>query len=112
MVAEGRVHLREYERLKRAANLYALNTAHFVDNPKLTNLWIHGKTGVGKSKGVRRIYGASLHNKNINKWWDGYQHEKTVLFDDFGREHKVLGHFLKQWADHYPFTAEVKGGSM
>lgn len=75
MVAEGRVNIREYERLKKAQNLYKLNTHKLTELSKLTNLWIYGATGTGKSSGVRRVYGSSLHNKPINKWWDGYSDE-------------------------------------
>lgn len=33
------------------------------------------------------------------------------MLDDFSKEHKCLGSHLKNWADHYPFIGESKGGS-
>lgn len=74
------------------------------------NYWIVGKPRVGKSYAVREAFGKDLFIKPINKWWDGYAGESVVLLDDFDKNHQVLGHYMKIWADNYSFNGEVKGG--
>ena len=82
------------------------------DLPVLKNIWIHGVTGCGKSSLVRKIP-QDFYSKPMSKWWDGYDGEEVVVLDDFAPEHgKFLGYFLKIWADHYVFNAEVKGGML
>lgn len=79
----------------------------------LDNYWIFGPTGTGKSRGVRKLFGDSLFVKDLNKWWDNYNGEQNVLLDDVDPDSmKYLAKKLKNWADHYPFPAEKKGGSM
>lgn len=34
------------------------------------------------------------------------------MLDDFSKEHKVLAAKLKNWADHYAYIGETKGGGM
>lgn len=88
----------------------------FQDNPPkvaaldcVCGIWISGPTGAGKSHRARQL-DPKLFDKQINKWWDGYLGEDTVLLDDLDDSHaKWIPHFLKRWADKYPFPAEIKG---
>lgn len=82
------------------------------DRSELDNIWIVGKSGCGKSRHVRETY-PQFYNKGMSKWWDGYSNEDVVLLDDFSPTHgKYLSDYLKVWADHYSFNAEVKGGML
>lgn len=73
-------------------------------------IWLHGKSGCGKSRKARADYPGS-YMKMCNKWWDGYRGQDTVIIDDFDKEHACLAHHLKIWVDRYAFTSEDKGGA-
>lgn len=75
-------------------------------------IWIYGKPGVGKSHFVRSLTNNSQYDKSQNKWWDNYQYQDDVLLDDFDVGGRCLAHYLKIWADKYPFRAEIKGASI
>lgn len=78
---------------------------------ELKNLWIYGEAGTGKTRLADTI-APDAYSKNCNKWWDGYQHEEIVIINDFGLEHKVLGHHMKLWGEHRGFIGETKGGAI
>lgn len=80
-------------------------------NPRLVNFWIWGDSGCGKSRGVREKY-PEIYPKPLNKWWDCYTGQREFILDDVDPTHGAwLGGLLKQWTDHYPFVAEIKGRS-
>lgn len=82
---------------------------NWTDSP---NKFIFGEAGVGKSKMVREDH-PNLYIKQHNKWWDGYDGEECALIDDLHPDNaKYLVTHIKQWADRYPFRAEIKGSSM
>lgn len=78
---------------------------------ELDNYWIYGPTRTGKSTKAREIAPAAYY-KLPNKWFCDYVRETSVIIDDLGTDHAYLGFYLKIWADHYPFRAETKGGSL
>lgn len=106
---DASVQIRHYGTLKHIA----------MDNFKkpevlkeTTGLWIHGPSGVGKSKYVFDNY-PDHYIKSRNKWWQSYQMQPIVCLDDLGIEDaKWMGSFLKDWGGQYPFQAETKGASM
>lgn len=75
----------------------------------LDNYWFHGPTGSGKSTRALKLY-PDHYLKDINKWWDGYHDEETVIIEEWSPESYMLLQHLKRWADHHVFRAEIKGG--
>ena len=102
----------------RYFNTYSKVASKYQKKPselkELNNLWIHGKSGSGKSTWAHRTF-PNAFDKPFSKWWDGFQEDnpghQVVILDDLhpkwsGKEK------LKNWGDRYAFMAEYKGGSM
>lgn len=70
-----------------------------------------GKTGTGKSKLAWEEAGGQTYTKDPRtKFWDGYQGEPNVIFDEF-RGAIDVAHILR-WLDRYPCRVEIKGSSV
>lgn len=69
---------------------------------------IWGTAGVGKSKRAREIDPELFQVTEDGKWWDGYEGQETILFDDFYGGIKYSR--MLKLIDGYPFQLQVKGG--
>lgn len=87
---EGLISISQYGNVVKSLAIHAVRSASLEPLGKLNNLWLVGPTGSGKSRRAREIAGDSLFVKCINKWWDGYNGEDTVLLDDLAIEHACL----------------------
>jgi len=81
-----------------------------------TIYWIHGPTGTGKSKFTYEYSMAYGKNEDDTwpasadlKWFDGYDGQQVVLFDDF-RPKEVSFSFFLRILDRYPIKVPIKGG--
>jgi len=81
-----------------------------LDGELLHEWWI-GPTGTGKSKTLWECY-PDHFQKDTNKWWCGYTHQNVVAIEEWSPKNECTGSFLKIWADRYPFTGQIKGGSL
>lgn len=76
--------------------------------PQIWVLW--GKTGSGKTRRVWEFAdGDKLWIHPGERWFDGYDGQPAVLFDDFDGSWFKLGYLLRL-TDRYPMTVPVKGG--
>lgn len=102
---DPKLFLTHYRSLKSIVADYRAMPA---DLEATENYWYHGSTGTGKSYKARSE-NPGHYLKMCNKWWDGYNNEDVAIIEDFDKNHSVLGHHLKIWADRYAFPAEIKG---
>jgi len=108
---DARIYVNNYRNLKAIHHdaLAAMKAPHL---DSLENEWHWGGTGLGKSYTVRNKW-PDAYIKALNKWWDNYEGEDTVIIEEFEPSHAAkFGSMLKVWSDHYPFRAEVKGSNL
>lgn len=109
MVNEGLIPISQLPLIKKGLDIYAkLDQKPAVTLQDTCGIWLYGPPGTGKSHRARNDMGFTedqVHIKNINKWFDDYDQErhKAFLLDDLDHSHAALGHYLKIWADKYPF---------
>lgn len=69
-----------------------------------------GPTGTGKTMHAARIAPDAYWKPN-NKWWDGYDNQHTVIFDEFTGSMFPFTELL-HLLDRHPHQVESKGGSI
>jgi hypothetical protein len=75
-------------------------------------LWYYGPTGTGKSRKAFEITDDPyVHNMSSGKWFDGYEGQADVIFDDM-RKDTFKFHELLRLFDRYQMKVEVKGSSV
>ena len=80
------------------------------DRSELLNEFHWGTTGLGKSRAIRLRFKGNLYVKNYQtKWWDGYDKQEAVLFEEVGPPLAKMIYELNTWCDHYAFQVEIKG---
>lgn len=79
---------------------------------KVEVYWYWGKTGSGKTRKALEECGEDfwISGKNL-KWWEGYDGQEDVIFDDFRKDFCTF-HELLRVLDVYPIRVENKGGSV
>ena len=67
-----------------------------------------GPTGTGKTEMVYKENNINdIYRKTADKWWDEYEGESVVLFDQVVKGSIKLADLLK-WSDKYPRQGEVR----
>ena len=72
-----------------------------------------GPTGSGKTTKVYDTYGyEDVYRKLAGQWWDGYESQKVIFFDDYyGSEYGLTFDYLLQVTDRHPLTVNIRNGT-
>jgi hypothetical protein len=101
-------HFATWAKFHRAFSRYRLLSIKQRNaRPTIFILW--GASGLGKTRVVREAF-SEAYWKPRSKWWDGYENQEVVIFDEF-YSWIPLAELLKI-LDWYPMQVETKGGSV
>lgn len=85
---------------------YLLFAEQRVWVPEVRVFW--GATGTGKTRRAIEEAGEDVYIHPGGEWFDGYEGQPCVIFDDFGGHEFKLTYLLKL-LDRYPMRVPVKG---
>ena len=75
-------------------------------------LWIYShNSGTGKSRFAYEKF-PQAYWKLDNKWFENYQGQDVIIWDEFRKSHEHSLDKLLRWSDGYPCLAEIKNGSV
>lgn len=75
--------------------------------------WHYGPPGCGKSYYcLHSKKGTIYKHEAVDKWWDDYDYEPNIIFDDVDESQTRNVARFKHMLDLEPFRVQVKGGSM
>lgn len=96
-------------------NFHRMYSMHRPVPPSVDKLdfhWFYGPSGTGKSLAARNE-NPGYYLKRRNKWWDNYTDQPCVIIEEWcPQDEQYLGSMLKEWCDHHPFAAEMKGSTV
>jgi len=83
--------------------------------------WLYGPTGVGKTRSAYAACARLCKSRGLPeddiwissgglRWFDGYDGQLCVIFDDFRNKHVTSFAFFLRLLDRYPVQVEFKGG--
>lgn len=102
-------HFAEF--LKYQKGIYAykrIRTEQRVAPPNI--VVIVGPSGTGKTRAALKL-APHAYWKTNGKWWDGYDNQATVIWDEFYGHSYPFSELLRL-LDRYPYSVEVKGGTV
>lgn len=98
--------------LKHAEKHLEINMSPRKRSDPLTVIWLHGSTGTGKTRSVYDYcerHSLALYSRTgASRFFNGFDGERHVLFDDFRDSHFEFSNLLVL-LDVYPQVVDVKG---
>jgi len=105
------LELAEFNFATFSSTLRAIDRIRFAVRPVSEGpreiILLCGPKGVGKTRWAYDNY-PDLYKKPTGEWWNGYEGQKVVLFDDYYGYFKY--HDLLTILDRYPINLPIKGG--
>lgn len=102
-------HFGSFLRYQRGINAFR----NVIATQRMWEMQVHvfyGKTGTGKTRKVYEQVGQeALYSHPGGSWFDGYDRQPNVLFDEFSGSYFALPYLLKL-LDRYPMQVPIKGG--